>query len=221
MEASAITSWINSFENNVHVTEINNNTEKYIGIVEVYPALAHDPGNIRIKYFEQDTETTHVEKYIVYAESSFDYEGETIPAGWSELIVTVDLSGGEEVITYSAVSFIALTEFNFGKSVTVTDVADSFATLNGVVIGTIQGEAPVYYNITANITEGTYDGPETIEKYDEAFFSIDPGEGHDFPASVSVTGATLAEYDEAKGDGMIKSPTGAVTITATCPATNP
>lgn len=196
------------------LVETNNDENKEVG--SVY--LAKDTTD----YLQILLSVTEVEepsylmtrRYAIYAEASFSYNGETIPAGWSVLTVEIDEN---EHYSYSVEAMTEKETFNFGKSVTVTDVDADFAPLNGVVIGIVEGEPAVYYNITSTITNGTVDGDEQCEKYGYAYLSIEPSAGYGLPETVSVSGASY-EYDEGKGDLVIYNPTGDVTVTATCPA---
>lgn len=76
------------------------------------------------------------------------------------------------------------------------------------------------YTISGNITNGTLSGSRYISPYqgDAAQFSITPNSGYTYPSttSISVTNASLTNYNESTGVGYVFNARGNVTITASC-----
>lgn len=73
------------------------------------------------------------------------------------------------------------------------------------------------YNITTSVTNGTYTGSSKIAENGSASVTISPNEGYKLPTSVTVTGAT-SSYNSTTGVVSLSNPTGAVSVSATCPA---
>ena len=71
------------------------------------------------------------------------------------------------------------------------------------------------YDITVNITSGTYSGDTTIT--DTATITITPDSGYALPDSVTVTGASQS-WNKETGTLTLSNPTGAVTVSAVCEA---
>ena len=77
---------------------------------------------------------------------------------------------------------------------------------------------PASYAITYTITHGTAEGVEKLMAGGSAKIRIVGEAGYVYPTSVSVSGATKVSYNSSNGELVIANPTGAITITATCPS---
>lgn len=71
------------------------------------------------------------------------------------------------------------------------------------------------YSITKSITNGTASGDSTITENGTATVTLSANTGYSLPSTVTVTNAT-SSYDQSTGVISLSSPTGNVTITATC-----
>ena len=90
---------------------------------------------------------------------------------------------------------------------------------NGSLVGGVPGT--LQYTITGDITNGTLVGATTINEDGSAEVTITPSEGYRTPqsyADITVTNARQTSYHPNNGKLGIASPSGNVTITATCPA---
>lgn len=76
------------------------------------------------------------------------------------------------------------------------------------------------YSITKSITNGTASGASTITYGSTATVTITADSGYDLPSTVSVSGANYS-YNDTTGVITLTNPTGNVTITATCPQSQP
>ena len=94
----------------------------------------------------------------------------------------------------------------------VTDATKYLIKIDGIEAGTTTGGE---YDITVNITNGTYSGDTTIT--DTATITITPDSGYTLPDNITVTGATGA-WNKDTGTLSISNPTGDVTVTGVCVA---
>lgn len=77
----------------------------------------------------------------------------------------------------------------------------------------------ISYTVTANITNGTYLGPGSVNYGTTNTASITPGTGYSYPSSITITGVGIADwtYDNTTGEIMFRNPVDNVVITGTCP----
>ena len=77
------------------------------------------------------------------------------------------------------------------------------------------------YNVTGSITNGSLTVPGQIAYGGSLDVTLVPTSGHGYPESssdITVSGATISAYNNTTGVISLSSATGAVTVTATCPA---
>ena len=70
-------------------------------------------------------------------------------------------------------------------------------------------------NITVNVTNGTYQGAETIEEGTSENVTIAPNTGYYLPTTITVTGANYT-YNSTTGVIVLSNPTDNVVITVVC-----
>lgn len=136
-----------------------------------------------------------------------DAEDKTVT--WSsnnESVAQVD-NGGYVLVDTSAVG-----------QATITATANDGSGVSKSVTYSVVDSSAAEYDIFTSVTNGSSSGAEKITEGTTATVTIAANNGYKLPSSVSVSGADLDSYDASAGTIVISNPTGAVTISATCPA---
>ena len=89
---------------------------------------------------------------------------------------------------------------------------------NRIVTFTVACVPVATYEIDVQITNGTSGGDTEIVYLNSATVRIYPTSGYAYPASVSVTNATVQSYNSTTGVLVLSNPTGRVLVQATCPS---
>ena len=142
---------------------------------------------------------------------------ESLAAGTYALAVKAKASNYQDSDLSATVSFTKL-------SAPVATAADTTVTWDAVtnaesydvyVDGELYENTTGGYDITVNVTNGTYSGDTTIT--DTATITITADSGYKLPDTVTVTGATQT-WNKETGTLTLTNPTGEVTVSAVCVA---
>lgn len=129
-------------------------------------------------------------------------------------------SNGAYTATMGGVSIASDFSYNSQTGRLLLDISSVTGNINYVIQA-----AQNIFTITGAITNGSLDPQydSTITYGANAYFGILPSSGYTYPAQadITITNATLTSYDATTGVGTIASPTGNVTISATCPQSQP
>lgn len=124
-----------------------------------------------------------------------------------------------------AITFVANAGYDLPEIVQVSGAQYSWKQATGVLtiynptdttIALVRATAKSY-SITANITNGTANGANTISTGQTVALTIAANDGYDLPDTITVTGATGA-WNKTTGTLSISNPTGNVTVTGECVA---
>lgn len=145
--------------------------------------------------------------------------------------ITVDVAngayGGDETIVSGGSASVTLSAndgYALPNTVTVTGAEYQYNSSTGVIslsnptsAVSITAECVKIetYNISTEVTNGTYGGDTTIISGGTASVTITANDGYTLPSSVTVTGASY-QYDKSKGVVSLSAPTSAVTIVVEC-----
>lgn len=190
-------SWsIDFISNNTNYTIIRNRYDMYI---------AYDSTNAYD--FDQNIWVNNAYKTIAITGGT-DVTNSTL-ISWLEANATLqDSGGGDTSPTTNKIGDLSIIKKHFGDLEVIKEV------INGSVIY----ESVKTYTITSTITNGTYTGDTEITN--TASVTISANTGYSLPSTISVSGATYT-YDSSTGVVSLSSPTGNVTISATCVASYP
>ena len=117
--------------------------------------------------------------------------------------------------TYNYTAVTTETSFALSDKAVITNVDARFEPINGTVISG-EAYAGTAYSCIGDITNGTASGAIAYPDTEEVEVIIYPEEGHNYPATVSLSNASY-QYDENSGTVTLTNITGNVVVTATCP----
>ena len=111
--------------------------------------------------------------------------------------------------------------FTDGMITAVEDLAigeRTYELINGVLVATGSSTPAVSYTITVNITNGSSTGATTIDEGGSATVTLSASSNYGLPAQSDITvgNATISSYSQTTGELVLASPTGNVTVSATC-----
>lgn len=220
--------------------------------IEAYEASVetNNPRYISVIGYSEEDASGAMMKVVVYSPDAMTLESIALEKGWSEITFAsstrgrkksdsdriaklkqhvysvlhgVKLREGDAEYSVTVVKLNQLTTYTHEDVVgTVVSTDSQFASLNGTVFGSVEGEEPVVstHTITTTVTNGTYSGDTEITDGGTASVTISADSGYDLPSTVSATGAT-ASYDSTTGVISLSEPTGNVTIIAECTQQTP
>lgn len=149
-----------------------------------------------------------------------------------EYTITVNISNGSysgnNKINYKGNETITLTAdtgYNLPSTISVTNALYTYNDETGIIYlqepsGNVVINATcsiISYPINVSVINGSYSGDASINYGSTASVTISANSGYDLPSSITVSGASYT-YNSSTGVISLSTPSGNVTISATCEA---
>ena len=124
-------------------------------------------------------------------------------------------SNNDSVAQVDEFGYVVIDTSAVGQA-TITATANGGKNVSDYVIYSVINSSGTEYDITTNVTNGTYSGANKIKEESSATVTISANSGYSLPDTVTVSGATLVSYNSNTGEIVISNPTGNVSISASC-----